>query len=192
MSSSTPARLRTVLANRHDVLCLLVAEPATKPELVDALDAARSTIDRAVRDLTDVDCVEPVDGRYRASTAGRIALSEHDEYRSGSEAVHDATAFVNALPVDSPPGVEMLRGCEITLAEPHAPEIALGHSIEVLDRATSMKGLAPVLLSRFPPIIVERVGGATSRSGSSHSGTSSIRSRRSRARRRRASSNTTR
>lgn len=158
MTNEEPAeRLRTVLANRHEVLRSLAEEPATKPELVDALDAARSTIDRAIRDLTDVGCVEPVEGRYRATTAGRVALTEHDGYVAGTDAVHRATAFVNALSADSPPDVAMLRGCEITLAEPHAPEVALGPSLEVLDRATAMKGLAPVLLSVFPQVIMERV-----------------------------------
>lgn len=151
------ARLRTVLANRHEVLRSLDQGPATKPELVGELDAARSTVDRAIRDLTEVGCVEPDDGRYRPTTAGRLALAEHDDYVAGTDAVHRATAFVNALPADSPPDVAMLRGCELTLAEPHAPEVALAPSIEVLDRATAMVGLAPVLLSAFPQLIVERV-----------------------------------
>ncbi len=43
-------RFRTVLENRHELLEYLLTHSATNPELVDAFDTPRSTVDRAIRD----------------------------------------------------------------------------------------------------------------------------------------------
>ena len=156
-TQSSGGRLRAVLSNRHHVLRALCTESATKPELVEKLDASRSTIDRAIRDLEDVECIESSDGRYRPTTTGQLALLEYDDYVSKTDTIDHATAFVNELPAESPIDCAMLRGCEITLSEPHAPELALQSSIDVFDRATTMRGLAPVVLTLYPKLIGDQV-----------------------------------
>ena len=157
------SRLRTVLANRADVLRTLLDGPATKPELVDSLDAARSTIDRAISDLTDVGCIEATRGQYRTTAAGRTALEEYESYVEGTQAIHRATDFLNGLTANASVPTDLLRGCEITLAEGHAPDTALRPSIELLKQATELRGLAPVVHSLYPQIIEDRIddGGLT-------------------------------
>lgn len=150
-------RLRTDLANRADVLRTLHDGPSTKPELVDELAAARSTIDRAIRDLTDVGCVEAVDGRYRPTASGRVALDAYESYVDRTRAIHNATAFLDGLPADASMPTELLQGSEITIAEGHATDTALGPSIELLERATTLRGLAPVVHSLYPQIIEDRI-----------------------------------
>lgn len=156
-TESSGDRLRTVLSNRHDVLRALCTEVTTKPELVETLDAARSTIDRAIRDLEAVGCIESSNGGYRSTATGQLALAEHDGYVSKTDAIDHATAFVNELPAASPMDCAMLRECEITLSEPHAPEMALQSSIDVFNHATTMRGLAPVVLTLYPKLIEDRV-----------------------------------
>ncbi len=151
------AQLRDVLSKRHECLRALRTDVRTKPDLVTELDIARSTVDRAIRDLEAVSCIEPVDGGYRATPTGRLALAEFDEYVGTSKSVADASEYLNRLPSDAPVDSAIVRGASITLAESHAPEVALEPCIDLLGRATSLKALVPVALSVFPRRIMPHV-----------------------------------
>lgn len=150
-------RLRTVLSNRHEVLDALVAGSATKPELVAALDMARSTVDRAVRDLEEVGAVVEAGGTYAATTAGRLAAEEHARHRSATAAIHDATEFANHLPRDAPLDPCLLEGARVVFSAEHAPDQALGASATLFEQATALRGLAPVVLSVYPELIADRL-----------------------------------
>ncbi|WP_455550781.1 hypothetical protein [Haloarcula laminariae] len=70
--------LRNVLDKRSDVLRYLSETSARKPELVDELPISRSTVDRSIQDLLEVDCVTEIEGRYTATKTGLLALTEYD------------------------------------------------------------------------------------------------------------------
>ena len=79
----TGGELRSTLSKRHGVLASVAESPKTKPELVAALDQSRSTIDRAVTELSTVDCIEPRHddrSQYRCTQTGRLALETYREY----------------------------------------------------------------------------------------------------------------
>jgi predicted transcriptional regulator len=156
-SDGGSTRLRQTLENRHEVLQYLTTTPSTKPELVTALSAARSTIDRAIDDLQDVGCLSKRNGRYHATATGRVALTEYHEYVRSTDALNRSSTFLNTLPEDAPLDVALLRGAEISLADSHAPEAALAASIDVFRHATVLKGLAPVVLTFYPDLIADRV-----------------------------------
>jgi DNA-binding IclR family transcriptional regulator len=59
--------LRDVLNKWSNVLRYLSEMSARKPELVDESSISRSTVDRAIRDLIEVDCVTETEGRYTAT-----------------------------------------------------------------------------------------------------------------------------
>ena len=153
----TDVRFREVLENRSEVLRYLVESPTTKPTLVDDLPLSRSTVDRAIDDLIEIDCVTADDGMYTSTTTGRIALAEYKQYQSTTQTIHKATTFLNQLSSDNPVDIQFLKGANITLSEPHAPDHALTSSIEILDQATAMKGLAPVVLSFYPDLLIDRL-----------------------------------
>lgn len=131
--------------------------PSTKPELVTELNAARSTIDRAIDNLEAVDCVTRQGGRIHVTATARVALIEYDDYVASTDAITRSSTFLNTIPADAPLDVALLRGAEISLAESHAPEAALAASIDVFRRATVLKGLAPVVLTFYPDLIADRV-----------------------------------
>ena len=150
-------QVRNVLENRNAVLRYLVESPATKPEIVDSLEIPRSTLDRAINELSEIGCVGSKNGAYESTTTGRLALSEYDRYQSTTQAIHQSTTFLNYLPNDANIDPALLKGASITLSEPHAPEQALVPSTELFQEATMMKGLAPVVLSAYPDLIGEQL-----------------------------------
>jgi len=150
-------RFRTVLANRNDVLRVLADRHATKPELVDALDTSRATVDRAIRELQSFECITRNETGYVATMTGRLALAAFDQYDTTTRAITDADEFLNALDPDAPLDPAMLTGANVTLPEPHAPEQALKESIELIQSATQIRGIAPVVLSFYPELLAERV-----------------------------------
>jgi hypothetical protein len=152
-------QLRDVLSKRDECLRTLRTGVWTKPELVAELDVARSTVDRAIRELEVVSCIEPVDGGYRATPTGRLALGEYDEYVEATSSVANASSYLGRLPSDAPVDSAIVRGASITLAEPHAPEVALEPCIDLLDRATSLQALVPVALSVLPRRLLPHVDG---------------------------------
>ena len=149
-------RFRTVLENRHEVLEHLLTHSATKPELVDALDTSRSTVDRAIRDLTETGCVTESGAEYVATTTGRLAFDEFDRYRTGARSVRKTREFLDYLPADAPLDTAILTGATVTLSEAHAPDRALAPSIDLFERATALEGLAPVVLTLYPDVIANR------------------------------------
>lgn len=151
------ARFRTVLENRYELLGYLAETAATKPEMVAALDTSRSTVDRAVDDLTEIGCVERENSRYAATATGRVALREHRRYRSTARSIREAAAFVNCLPPDAPLDPCLLDGATATASDARAPDEALQPSVDLFRRAESLRGLAPVVLGFYPSLIEERL-----------------------------------
>lgn len=150
-------RFRSILENRHDVLGVLVEEPATKPALVEILDVSRSTVNRAIRDLQSVECITRTDDGYVATMTGRISLAEYDEYCDRTRSIQAAQPFLHVLPVDAPMDTAMLRGASVSMPNDHAPEEALKPTIDLLEQATEMRGLAPVVLSFYPDLLEQQV-----------------------------------
>lgn len=74
-------RVRALVRNRADVLESLLEEPRTKPSLVAALGSSRSTVDRALKALTAQGLVRLTEGKYVASSAGRLAYDATERHR---------------------------------------------------------------------------------------------------------------
>jgi predicted transcriptional regulator len=143
------ARLREVLAGRHRLLARLARAPADKPTLVDDLPVARSTVDRGVRDLEEVGCVERADGGFRASAAGRAALAAFEEYADATDGVAAATPVLEHLPADVCLPRALLVGVEVRVADDHAPERVSAPVIAAVRQADVVRATVPVVYGRY-------------------------------------------
>lgn len=141
--------LRSILHKRHDILAALVSEPRTKPELVDALDASRSTVDRAIRTLEDAGCIERQNSIYHPTQVGYVAFNEYNRYAKTTDGIARASDVLNAARPEARIDPVFLNGVTVQTADPHAPESALKDSIEILKTADRLLGLAPVVLSLY-------------------------------------------
>lgn len=161
--SLSNSQIRRILEQRYSVLKQLAHAPAPKPELVDILDISRSTIDRSIDDLVKSRCIRKENSRYKITVAGRLALEKHEEYQQATDAIESTAEFLNHLPDDVPISTDLLEGASVTMGAQHAPDQALAPSIDLFERATRMRGLAPVVLSFYPTLIAEQLsnGGIT-------------------------------
>jgi len=145
-----------IVARRRDVLRVL-STPLTKPELVERLSISRSTVDRAIDDLTADSLVTREGSAYVTTYAGRQALSAYDGFLDRLDALTRAQPVLDALPpeVDIDPAV--LHGAtvvESTMATPQAPieaATALGTG------ATTLRATGPSVTPQYIDEVAELV-----------------------------------
>ncbi|WP_235271556.1 hypothetical protein [Halorubrum saccharovorum] len=90
--------LRSVLTKREAILGYLAESPARKPELVDELSISRSTVDRAIGELIDTDCVVADGAAYTVTKTGHLALAERTDYVASTDAIGRASELLKQLP----------------------------------------------------------------------------------------------
>lgn len=115
--TETGTRAIELVRRREEALARLREEPKQKPQLVEELDVSRSTVDRAISELTRVGLVCRVPGGYRTTTLGASLL---EAYRGFRRTATTAT------------GVEPLRETPATLTPPPAALAAM-EQVESLD-----------------------------------------------------------
>jgi len=144
--STQEKHLRTAVEKRETVLRYLSNTATRKPELVKSLSTSRSTIDRAVSDLIEANCIVERAGVYSTTATGELALTEYEHYVAGTDAIEKSSELLNDLPKDVEVDLALLRDASISVADSHAPDRAAAASAELLEDATMMKGLAPTVL----------------------------------------------
>jgi hypothetical protein len=105
-----------VVRRRWPVFERLLEEPRHKRDLVAAVEESRSTVDRAVRELTAAGLVERADGGYVASVAGRLAAAKFRATRESLATIGAATAALAPLPHDAALSGTVLRDATVTVA----------------------------------------------------------------------------
>jgi len=149
--------LRDTLSKRSDILQAVADEPLTKPQLIDVVGVSRSTIDRGIRSLESVDCVENKNGQYTVTTKGELALDEYLRYNTNTDSIHEGGEVLNYLSNDVEINTSFLRNMTVHSQNPHIPDAVLEYGSELLQSATQLTGLAPVALSSYPNLINDAI-----------------------------------
>jgi predicted transcriptional regulator len=150
-------RVRDVLRKRGDVLAALSADRLDKRELGDAVGVSRSTVDRAIADLTEVGLVRDVGGGFEATRAGQLALETHRAYREATDTLGAAEPLLASMPDDAPMGIDVLDGGTVTYADPALPETALTEVLTRLPEAETLRGFAPVVKTNYVSMLEDAV-----------------------------------
>lgn len=111
----------SLVAARCDVLECVWTTPHDKRDLVDALDASRSTVDRAVRELEVVALIEWSSDGYTTTPAGRQATTQ---YRTTVQTLSDILAaqdVLTALPWDCPIGSALFVDADVEYSADTVP-----------------------------------------------------------------------
>lgn len=143
--------LEDVASKRSDILTVLEAGPRTKPEIVDEIDRSRSTVDRAVKELLNAECVVPLqpgDSRYELTTTGRLALEMYRDYHRGSDTVETNASLLNALPADANISKDFIVDADV-YSFSKTPDLAHNPATELVADATRFCGTAPVAFESY-------------------------------------------
>lgn len=150
-------KLRKILHKRSDLLQAVVDEPAGKPELVDTVGVSRSTVNRGIRSLESVDCVESKNGQYTATKKGELALAEYRKYEAQTDTIDDSGDVLNFLPKDATISDDFLRNITVSSRDPNVPDAVLESSYDLLESTSRMIGLAPIALTTYPDLIKDGI-----------------------------------
>lgn len=110
-----------LLERRGEFLRCLESSPRQKPDVVEALDWSRSTVDRALRELEQAGFVERTGEGYATTLAGQLAARTYDEFIETVDNIHVASPLIETLPRDSSVSIplEVFAGVERVSAGDH-------------------------------------------------------------------------
>lgn len=131
---------------RSDILANLVEKPYEKRDLVDELDIARSTLDRAIRELEAYGLVTYSDGKYTVTTIGE-RLSVHFFSLLGRvELTIEFEPFLEYTSTDEfDLDVRELAGADLLTPESNDPYAMINRHVKVLGRADHFRGVLPII-----------------------------------------------
>jgi predicted transcriptional regulator len=144
---------RDLVAKRVEYLEAMLDASYRKTEIEDELDAPRSTVDRAVRNLETHGLVKRVDGEYTTTRTGEIAFERYEEYVDFSDTVCRAKDLLNEIDDDIELPHALFRDAHVNVPEPDFPEAPVLNPNEMVADSPYLHGLAPVVLSYFPDSI---------------------------------------
>lgn len=149
MSPPTTLDLADVLLKRHACLSILRKQPQTKPEIVEALDTPRSTLDDIVRDLEHAGLVEYHDGKWQLTLLGQYTLKHHTRYKEGLESLTNVTPVIKELPRDTPVERRFLRNAEAHVATTPVPDEVMQVFLNAVESANNVRGITPLAMASY-------------------------------------------
>lgn len=147
-----------VVARRFDFLMALSDGPVHRPVLQSELDVSRSTAYKGIRELEERDLVERVEDGYRASPLGELLIAQYERFRTNVETVCGNGRLLSELPPGSDVSVALLCGAETVHSEPHAPHHPFRTLESMVDGATSVRAMTPVVLPGYGDLFESRPG----------------------------------
>jgi tetratricopeptide (TPR) repeat protein/predicted transcriptional regulator len=109
-----------VIARRVEFLEWLQTGPAHKPDLVEALDHSRSTVDRAVKELDEAGLVARETEGYVTTQAGRLAAERYRSFLVDQRQILAARGVLEEIPPDQAVPLELVtRATEASTDGPY-------------------------------------------------------------------------
>jgi predicted transcriptional regulator len=152
-----------LVSRRRDVLERLCGQPAWKRDLVDDLPYSRSTVDRAIADLSAESLVAKGDGGYVTTLTGRLFLDVVDEASETLATLRAANDWLGHLPPDAPVSPALFADAQVVTSTSPSPSDCLDAAVESLRTADRVRGLSVADNDpRWPRTLYERSVGAES------------------------------
>lgn len=156
---SPPADVVALVTRRRALLDALREGPASKPDLVAALDVSRSTVDRGVRELESAALVRRAAGTVRLTTPGRLCLRAHDRLHAATRGVDAARGLLEDLPAGSVPDPVLFEGATVvegTQAVPSRPLEVVSGYLEDAERVHAVSlSVVPRMVEQYRRAVTE-------------------------------------
>lgn len=150
------------LTRRTETLREVNDGPVQKRDLVTALDVSRSTVDRALRELVAMDLVERVDGVYRTTLAGRLAVDAFDDLQRRTHGIDAALDVLSVLPHDAPFPPDLFAGATVVEPTPISPHRPAETNVELLSWAGHVRGVVSAVSEQYVANYRTAIAGGTS------------------------------
>ncbi|ADE04318.1 MULTISPECIES: helix-turn-helix transcriptional regulator [Haloferax] len=138
------------VGRRRQILQALSTESLSKAELVRTLSVSRSTVDRGVERLVGLGLVERSNGRFVATSAGRVALETHDEAIRAMANVLGAVPVLDHLPESVEPPPSLFREAVVCTGDLSEMERRAPLDFDI-NEVTELAGFnGPFLFSNWP------------------------------------------
>jgi predicted transcriptional regulator len=150
MSYDDVSTLRAALDRRHAVLDAAGTDVVDKRELTARLSVSRSTVDRGVRELERLGLLERVEGGYRRTVVGTLALREYERATERLRAISTSADVISHLPPDVDIDVSVLVDSEVIVPTQESPFRAMTYMNDLIRRADCFRICATAVI---PPQI---------------------------------------
>lgn len=147
--SAAASDLLDTLSRRRTVISRLDDEALDKPALTDQVDVSRQTVNRALRELETIGVVERVNGNYRLTLFGRVALAEFESLLARYDRLCSMRDLLEYLPPDFEFDSEAFADAEITYADPPVPHEPIREFEELVEGARTVVGYSPVSFPQY-------------------------------------------
>ncbi|KTG27733.1 helix-turn-helix transcriptional regulator [Haloferax profundi] len=136
-----------LLVRRSDFLEGLAERPRDKRTLAEDLETSRSTVDRVLRDLTDVGFVRHTRSGYELTLLGRCSLEAFERYERTIEGVSNARDLLQMLPENAPLDPAFFAGARVYTPSPDIPDDVMDALFTSIEDSETLYGIAPVAIS---------------------------------------------
>ncbi len=143
--------MAALIAKRADLLRTLADGPLGQRDLRDELGVSRSTVYKALRELTDEGLVVEGRGNYALTTSGRLLWRRHDDYRARLRRLDDARPLLESLPEEEAFPLALFERGAVALSKPHAPEEPLRRMEAIDPESDVLRCVSPVAVPRYLP-----------------------------------------
>jgi predicted transcriptional regulator len=130
-----------LVSRRREVLERLRGRPAWKRDLVDDLPYSRSTVDRAIADLSAESLVAKTEEGYVTTLTGRLFLDVVAEASETLAAVREAEWLAH-LPSDAPVNSDLFADAEVVTGTSPSLAECLDDAVEALRTADRVRGFS--------------------------------------------------
>ncbi|RDI72788.1 helix-turn-helix transcriptional regulator [Halopelagius longus] len=130
----------TVVRRRRRILEYLCEGAAPKRDIVATTDSSRSTVNRAISELSSLGLVERVDGGFRTTTPGRLSLDVVTETSETMRTIRESSDVLSNIPLESCVSHRFLVGADVVTGDSAAPYSGIDDAFDRLRRADRARG----------------------------------------------------
>ncbi|WP_439027006.1 helix-turn-helix transcriptional regulator [Haloarchaeobius sp. DT45] len=160
MAGSSGTDIVEILSKRRRFLASLSDSPRQKPALAEDCDVARSTVDRAIRELEAAGLVTRGRRGYELSVSGELLYEQFCEFERRADAICGSEQILSMLPDSDLVDPQMLVGGTLTTADMHAPDRPMQETVDLVSDAVRVRGVSPAAHGAYVEIFDERIHGS--------------------------------
>lgn len=157
MNEDQIRELLTAVSRRSGVIDCFLDDVTDKREIEDRLGISRTTVNRAFRQLENVDAIVAEGGKYRLTFLGKLAHQQYEDLEGSYETLVEAKSLLLYLPSDAHLDASVLDGVDVLESSDIAPHEPIRRLEAVVRNGETVKGCFPVALPWFVDFFHEQV-----------------------------------